>query len=253
MGRIRATWFGVLMFISAAAVSEAALQFPPKDGCADCHIATPSAPGEAHVLEWDRSPHGRSGVSCSACHGGNRATFERFRAHDGIIGPSNRRSPLHPPNIPGTCGRCHPGPFAAFQSSRHFALLGAGNTKAPTCVTCHGETDGRLLSAKALASRCASCHGPKEEAARAGRVETVRELYESLSGVRRDLKLATDLIKRVNDSALRAQLTDAVQMVESPLTRAVYAGHTFEYDELRRSLTQAQERVGALLGRLANR
>lgn len=228
-------------------------QIAPKNGCADCHFATPAAPGLAHVLEWDRSPHGRAAVVCSACHGGNPGTFEPALAHRGILGPNDPKSPVHRRNVSTTCGRCHAGPFVAFDRSRHAEVLRSGSREGPTCVTCHGETDGRVLSAKALASKCAACHGPKEVAPRAGRVESARALYESLAVVREQMKLARNLIKRVEDKTRRAELTAAYHQAEAPLVRAVDAGHKFVYDDLRLNLAQAQGQISSLMARMVYR
>ena len=47
--------------------------------CADCHCARPDAPGQYHVLDWDRSPHGRNNVGCQACHGPGSAHVAESR------------------------------------------------------------------------------------------------------------------------------------------------------------------------------
>ena len=255
MSPMRSLWVGgfAVFGLTLLVTTVARAQIAPKDGCADCHIATPTAPGQAHVLDWDRSPHGRASVGCSACHGGNPGTFERVLAHKGIVGSTNPESPLHRQNVPATCGKCHAGPFVAFQTSRHYELLRTGRYDGPTCITCHGETAGRVLSAKALASQCARCHGPKEVAPRPGRVEATRELYESVGVVREQMKLAQKLIKQVNDKTRRAELTMAYQQAEVPLIRAVDAGHKFVYDDLRENLARAQDRVTALMARMVNR
>jgi hypothetical protein len=246
------TAVAVFVFTSIDA-SPAGAQIAPVNGCADCHFANPAAGGSAHVFAWDRSPHGRANVGCSACHGGNPATFEPALAHRSIIPPAKPNSPLQTSNIPATCGNCHRGPFTAFQNSRHYKLLRAGSDEGPTCVTCHGQTDGRVLSAKALAARCSSCHGPDEKAPRAGRMVEVRAVYEDLSVVREQMKLAQVLIKRVTDKKRHAELTFAYEQAEIPLRHAVELGHTFVYDDLRRNLSRAQEQVNALMGRLVNR
>lgn len=140
----------------------------------------------------------------------------------------------------------------AFEDSRHYQLLQEGNSKGPTCSTCHDEVSGGLLSAKALASRCNWCHGPGEIAPRAERARVVREQYESLAAVREELKLAQSLIRRVSDKTRRTELTTALEQAQVPMTRAVNAGHKFVYDELRDQLAVAQKRAEALLARLAN-
>jgi hypothetical protein len=141
----------------------------------------------------------------------------------------------------------------AFQDSRHHQLLTSGDGNGPTCSTCHGEVDGRVLSAKALGARCNQCHGPGETAPRADRARQAREQYEALAAVREQMKAAQSLIRRVDDRTRRAELTRAYEQAEVPLTRAVNAGHRFVYDELREYLASAQARVTALLSSLANR
>jgi hypothetical protein len=141
----------------------------------------------------------------------------------------------------------------AFQDSKHHELLKSGAQNGPSCSTCHGEVEGRVLSAKSLAARCNQCHGPGEVAPRAERARQVREQYEALASVREQMKLAQSLIKRVDDRQRRADLTAAYEQAEVPLTRAVNAGHRFVYDELREYLAIAQARVAALLSTLANR
>jgi hypothetical protein len=220
--------------------------------CADCHFANPDAPGQPHLMDWDRSLHGRNGVGCERCHGGNPTTVEKFLAHRDMLPPSDSKSPISRRNLPTTCGSCHVGPFVAFQGSRHYELLQGGSNQGPTCSTCHGEVIGQVLSPKALERRCNSCHGPGETAPRAERARQVRLLYESLSTVRDEMKLADRLIRKVQDQTRRKQLAEAQDQAQVPLTRAINAGHTFVYDELRDYLAQAQQRVSALLARLAD-
>lgn len=239
-----------LLFVLAAAPL-AAQGVPSVSHCADCHFARPEAPGQQHLFTWDRSPHGRNGVGCESCHGGDATTFEPFVAHRDIVPVEKATSPLHPAQLPATCGRCHTGPFAAFQQSTHGALLAAGDRRAPTCTTCHGEVDGRLLSAKALESQCASCHGPGKTAPRPERAQAARALYAAVSATREELKLARTLIKRVDNRERRRGLEDAYQQAEVPVVQAVNAGHRFVYDEMRERLEVAQRRVEALLARLA--
>jgi nitrate/TMAO reductase-like tetraheme cytochrome c subunit len=245
-----------IIFISMAglvAAAPASAQIPPETACADCHYARPEAPRREHLEAWDRSPHGRNRIGCERCHGGNPKVFETLPAHAGIIASGNVKSPVNRRNLPATCGSCHTGPFVAFQDSRHFALLQSGETKGPTCSTCHGDVDARVLSPKALAAQCDQCHGPGEVAPRAERARQVREQYEGLTVVREQLKLALTLIRRVDDQKRRATLMAAYEQAQVPLTRAINAGHRFVYDELREYRGIAEKRVEELLSSLANR
>lgn len=236
----------------AMCVSMVAIVQAQDSRCADCHFARPEAPGQHHLLDWDLSPHGRNRVGCETCHGGNASTFEPLLAHRDLRRPGDADYPLSPRNLPTTCGACHVGPFVAFQDSRHYEMLRNGDRSAPTCVTCHGEVAGRLLSAKALESRCNSCHGPGETAPRERRAALARELYDSVAIVREQLKLAQSFLRRVNDKARRQVLDDAHQQAEVPLIQAVQAGHRFQYDELVERLEVARTRTEALLAQLAN-
>ena len=221
--------------------------------CADCHYSVPGAPRPDHLEEWDRSPHGRNGVGCEKCHGGNANVIEGFLAHAGVLNSADEFSPVSRRNLPLTCGQCHVPPAVAFESSRHYELLRTGSYKGPTCSTCHGAVDGRVLSPKALASKCGECHGPGEVAPRAGRVESVRNQYEEITAVREQIKLAQSLITRIDDKKRRADLTKALDQAQASLTRAVDAGHKFVYDDLKASLALARKQAGAILTTLANR
>jgi hypothetical protein len=239
--------------VNAACLLVAASASAQQSHCADCHYADPAAPRRDHLNEWDRSPHGRNNVGCEKCHGGNAKEFEGFLAHRGVLSPADKASPVNRQNLPFTCGKCHVGPSVAFEDSKHYGLLRSGSNKGPTCSTCHGDVDGRVLSPKALASQCGDCHGPREVAPRAERVRLVREQYEGLTVVREQVKLARSLIKRVDDKERRAELTNALEQVQVPLTRAVDAGHKFIYDDVKESLAIAQKRVEVVLTTLANR
>jgi nitrate/TMAO reductase-like tetraheme cytochrome c subunit len=222
--------------------------------CADCHYAqTTAIPNPDHLYDWDRSPHARNSVGCEKCHGGNSKVFEPALAHMGILPPGNRKSPVNRANLPATCGGCHVGPFVAFQDSRHYELLKNGDEHGPTCSTCHDAVAGTLLSPKALEAQCNQCHGPKEIAPRAARAKSARELYEGLAAVRKELKLAQQMIKRVDDKQRRADLMDRYEQAQVPVIRAINAGHKFVYDELKQYVGVAQERTEKLMASIANR
>jgi Cytochrome c554 and c-prime len=242
------------MLLSAlASVATAPDQIAPLSGCADCHFADPKAPRRDHVEGWDRSPHGRARVGCEQCHGGNPRTFDGVLAHVRMIRSIEGTSPVNRRNLPATCGGCHTGALAAFRRSRHFELLQSGQALAPTCSSCHGDVEGRVLSARALASQCDKCHGAKQQAPRVDRAQAVREEYEALTMVRDQLKLARTLIKQVDDKDHRESLEDACRQVEVPLTLAIDAGHQFVYDDLRHDVAIARARLDALLARLVIR
>jgi hypothetical protein len=220
--------------------------------CADCHFANPGSVSPAHLSEWDLSAHGRRQVGCESCHGGDARSFEAFVAHEGILPRTNPASPIHTANLATTCGTCHVGPFVNFQKSRHYALLRAGNTAAPTCATCHGEAAGVRLSPKALEAQCASCHGAGKVAPHTDFPPEGRRAVEGLREVRALLADVRKAIARVKDPGRRAELERAAQQAEVPIVEATQAGHAFVFDQLDERLATARARLAALFERIAN-
>jgi hypothetical protein len=221
--------------------------------CADCHLANPNAPETGHLIDWERSAHGRSGVGCDSCHGGDPTTFDRLRAHLGVLGSRNPASLAHRDHLPQTCGKCHPGPFVAFQKSRHFALLGEGDPAVPVCSTCHGEVAAHLLSPRALQAHCERCHREGGVApAHAPLAARARELLEGVDEVRAMLHQASTSIRRIHDAERRARLEAELTQAAVPLHEAVDAGHAFVFEDLAERLRLARRRADALLDRLVN-
>jgi hypothetical protein len=220
--------------------------------CADCHFARQGAPWPAHLLDWDLSAHGRAGVGCEKCHGGDAGTFEAFAAHQGVLHSNNPASPTHRQNLPKTCGSCHPGPYVAFQDSKHHELLRAGDERGPTCYTCHGAVAARLLPPKSLAGTCNGCHGEGKAVPRPERAVQARLLLEDVHAVRGQLKAAHALIRRVRDADRRHRLEEAYEQAQGPLTQAVHAGHRFVFDGLSERLAVARRHTDALLAELAD-
>ena len=221
--------------------------------CADCHFANPQAdPDPAHLLDWERSPHGRSRVGCESCHQGNAATTESFLAHQGILASRNPSSPVHRNNLPRTCGACHTGPFVAFQRSRHFELLGEGRDEGPSCSTCHGSVAAGLFSPRRLQARCEKCHAQDGVFPQPEVPFLARLLLEQATLVKELLRQASELISRVENDARGITLENARQQAQVPLTEAVRAAHAFVFDQMKERLTISRERSIALLNELAN-
>jgi Cytochrome c7 and related cytochrome c/Cytochrome c554 and c-prime len=239
----------LLLAIAAASPVDAQ---SPQSRCADCHFARPDAPGGRHLSEWDRSAHGRNGVGCETCHGGDATTFDPVRAHQGVLHLTNPASPVNRVNLPATCGRCHTGPYLAFRKSRHYELVRGGNRDAPTCATCHGEVAAYLLSPRRLESQCASCHGPGRVAPNADFPPEGRLMLEGIRELRAQVKEADAVIRRVKDKTRRERLEDLSAQAAVPLVQATEDGHAFVFDELAERLALARQRVAELYEQLAN-
>jgi hypothetical protein len=241
--------FILMLLLSGAAGSSTEA---PQSRCADCHYANMQASFADHISDWESSGHGRAMIGCERCHGGDPTTFEPLIAHRDILPLSHRGSPLHRLNMPATCGKCHVGAFAAFQASRHYELLRSGSADGPTCVTCHDEVAGTLLSPRGLENQCASCHGAGKPHEKTDYPPQGRRLLQGVRDVREQLREAESLIRHVKDKTRRAELEAAAQQARVPLAEASRAGHRFVFDQLEERLQTARERASALLERLAN-
>ncbi len=136
--------------------------------CADCH--------DAQAAALPRSIHGRAGVTCVGCHGGDATSDDQEQAMSparGFLGKVGRR------DVPPFCARCHSDEkrmagtglptdqFSQYRASFHGKkVLGEGDTAAAVCTDCHGSHD--VLPVKDprspanrvnIPATCDKCHG----------------------------------------------------------------------------------------------
>ena len=236
----------VLAAIALVTSVSASAAGQPPSRCADCHYASPRAPMISHVEAWNHSVHGRAEVGCESCHGGDASTFDQFLAHRDILSPAVLSSPVHPLNLPATCGSCHAGPYVAFQESWHFQMQRAGDARGPTCSTCHGEVIGYRLSPKEFGKQCAACHGPNAMAPRPDRPENARLLLEQIRDARVELARARASIRKIGEKTRRAALEERARLAEVPLVEATRNIHRFVFVEAQDRLDAARYRIGML-------
>lgn len=159
-----------------------------ESSCTQCHGDPEYFDEEelAVVTKYATDVHGRAGLSCHDCHGGNPdpaiaddldAAMDEDFASNPYRGIPDRR------DIPAFCGRCHSDPDymrrfrpdyridqeAEYRSSHHGRALAAGDENVATCVSCHGVHG--MLSVKdanspvyptRVADTCRGCHGNAE-------------------------------------------------------------------------------------------
>lgn len=122
------------------------------DKCVACHRRQRDNTGEV-VTIFQTSTHGRAGIGCDRCHGGDSSQAEKTKAHaDRFVGK---------PDTVGTlemCGRCHREPLEFFKGSRHVAAR--PNAARLDCVECHGvHAIGAASDSFRWTQFCAGCHG----------------------------------------------------------------------------------------------
>ena len=128
--------------------------------CALCHsgLAGPGARrGPAVAGMFADSIHAMAltrttvAPTCTDCH----------RSHD-ILRTIDAKSPVHPPNVPATCGTCHADQHRLYRDSVHAELLAVGHPGAPQCASCH--TAHRMASTASdewqlsAVEQCGTCH-----------------------------------------------------------------------------------------------
>jgi nitrate/TMAO reductase-like tetraheme cytochrome c subunit len=131
--------------------------------CSKCH-GNAAVIAKSHIAAGDvpkhfnDSIHGRalnkSGLlvapNCATCHGN----------HD-IRRASDDKSRVNRVNVPQTCGTCHAGIRATYETSVHAAALREGNPRAAVCIDCHTAHDTKVVDAAwktELVKECGTCH-----------------------------------------------------------------------------------------------
>lgn len=131
-------------------------------GCASCH-ATRVEARLRRPVSAATDAHGRAGVGCADCHGGDpdQATA---RAHDlgrGFVGRPEATGAV------GLCESCHDGTTEApdvagtYHAGAHWDAIAAGRFAAG-CASCHRVHDVEPLDPDRAQARCISCHADPE-------------------------------------------------------------------------------------------
>lgn len=139
--------------------------------CGSCHAdpvkMKPYGLRTDQFAEYLTSQHGQrwkegdtNVAVCTDCHTAHR-----------ILPALDPRSPVHVESVPETCARCHSVPalmepyglpaneVEAFKRGAHgIALLKEGNSKAPSCATCHGTHGAAPPDVESITKVCGTCH-----------------------------------------------------------------------------------------------
>jgi hypothetical protein len=134
------------------------------DHCVECHGSENLPISLGHSFDdWRASAHGRGGVGCEKCHGGDPSASDPEVAHRGVLPAAESGSLVNPVRLPATCGSCHAKEFAAFEDTVHAREL-KQHGRGATCTTCHGAMATSLPSPSELSARCGACHQKPVEA-----------------------------------------------------------------------------------------
>src|ERR1041384_260073 len=121
-----------------------------ENACSTCHRQLKDSPV---VTIFQTSTHGRTGITCNRCHGGDASQSDKAKAHsDHFVGKPDTAGTLE------MCGRCHRQPLEFFKGSKHVAAR--PNAPRLDCVECHGvHAIGAYSESFRWTQFCAGCHG----------------------------------------------------------------------------------------------
>jgi predicted CXXCH cytochrome family protein len=173
------TWAALLaVCLWAGAVPSRAAQGAKPNSCVDCHAELPDGLG-APVRAIGDDVHGKHGLSCADCHGGDPADpdMTSMDPEKGFRGAPEKM------DVPDFCGRCHSDPayirqfdpslptdqLERYRTSVHGKRLAAGDTNVASCTDCHGshgmlsgrEIDSRIYPAN-IPGTCGHCHSRRD-------------------------------------------------------------------------------------------
>lgn len=210
-----------------------------ESGCVACHQGLQD-PRQAKVFQaWKTSVHGEIEESCQTCHGGDASASVKEKAHKGVRGKDDPRSPIRRNNIPSTCGKCHEDILQDFTKSAHYKKI-ANNEKAPDCVTCHSPKSGFIVSVETMESLCLPCHG-KSGPAHPAPMERARKLYAFYSSELKERREKT--AGRIEDERKKGvplELAEKLQALSGKYTlQAKAAWHAFQLEEFELKIRKA--------------
>src|SRR3989337_4363209 len=123
----------------------------------ECHATTIDKFAKSNYEQWTNSKHALFNVTCDNCHRGNTSSDVKEIAHEGVLRSSETNSTVFYRNVPETCGKCHINELNQFKDSLHYQRLTALK-QAPTCDTCHGPHEFKVLNTSEFEGLCSNCH-----------------------------------------------------------------------------------------------
>lgn len=215
--------------------------------CAECHFANlANVPAPQALARWSQSAHGKHGIACSNCHGGDATTYQAIDAHRGVLDARHLLSSVNRASLALTCASCHAGVVAAYRASAHGSA--PDPDRAPACTTCHGPMGGERPSASRLDGTCRPCHSGDSAHAAYGslaraRVDALIALDETLTRIDRS-------IGSMDDPRKRGRLSAELALARASLHWAVESLHTFDFHAMDVQRAAAQRKISELLAAL---
>lgn len=104
------------------------------ENCLSCHKSK-------NVQSFKSSTHDKKNVKCSDCHQSGHSVKKITKSESMNL-----------------CGKCHAKDQKDFSNSVHQVVLRQGNSKAPTCIDCHGSHKVNRSKMDIESQGCLKCH-----------------------------------------------------------------------------------------------
>ncbi|MCI0524386.1 MAG: cytochrome c3 family protein [Acidobacteria bacterium] len=138
-----------LLFASASSKS---VSISDENNCVKCHQQAAGRALEVVGIHL-ASAHGKTGVDCDDCHGGDATQTDKTKAHStNFTGKPDRNATL------AMCGACHQSQLAQFKTGKHFPEK--QGIPRLDCAECHGaHAVGNQPETFSFGQFCVGCHG----------------------------------------------------------------------------------------------
>jgi len=186
----------------------AAVRGQGEENCSTCHRQQKD---NSVVTIFKTSTHGRVGITCDRCHGGDASQTEKTKAHaDHFVAKFDTAATLE------MCGRCHRQPLEFFKSSHHVAAR--PNAPRLDCIECHGvHAIGAYSESFRWTQFCVGCHGleylPALPRPFQDMLAMMDELNDGLHRLEQKGSIKPDLIQRRKE--IRHMISELVHKTDS--------------------------------------
>lgn len=229
--------------VAPGAAAEAADPKRESNACVDCHWRQDTLRQfptwtRDHFAAWYAGAHGRAGVACNECHGGDPGASDAKAAHSGMIPSSEPTSAVHYKNLPKTCGRCHEAVYKEFARSHHYKQL-ISDQLAPTCTTCHGFQMDVDVPTHSIVERCTICHHAGKDGVRPEEAKLASAALDHVAKARQAVEKARWTIELARDQGRDTSSAEALlRGAEERLERTGSLWHRFQMRAFERELSQ---------------
>ncbi len=219
-----------------------------ENSCVACHQRAETVRAfppwaQDQFVHWYGAVHGKAGVTCEQCHGGDAAAPGKKQAHRGVHTSREARSPIYYKNVPQTCGKCHAAVLDSFADSHHYQEL-ISDRLAPSCNTCHGfQMDVRAVTPTQLLSRCALCHS-QERGTKPAVMGQARAALDAVGEAEAAIQEAQVTLDLAREQGLDTSTAETLlQSARDQFGRTGIQWHSFQLDDFKQDVVRVRAKA----------